>query len=143
MTDASKKRITDMRIAGMGYKAIATALDMTRDAVKSFCKRNNLAGDGACVSLNAGVTPGTSCEECGAALTQPSKGRVRRFCSDKCRRDWWQKHPEYRTRSAVYELRCVRCGKFFKSYGNKNRKFCCHNCYVSYRFYREEHSDAL
>ncbi|RXM53885.1 RNA polymerase subunit sigma-70, partial [Clostridium tetani] len=30
------------------------------------------------------------------------------------------------------------CGKEFSAYGNKNRKYCSHNCYIRDRFWRDE-----
>ena len=30
--------------------------------------------------------------------------------------------------------KCEKCGKKFISYGNKDRKYCCHECYIEDRF---------
>lgn len=35
---------------------------------------------------------------------------------------------------ANYECICEYCGKTFLSYGNKNRKYCSHSCYINDRF---------
>jgi len=32
-------------------------------------------------------------------------------------------------------MTCARCGKEFTSYGNKNRKYCSHDCYIKARFW--------
>ena len=37
-------------------------------------------------------------------------------------------------RRAIYECVCECCGKTFSSYGNKNRKYCSHSCYIKGRF---------
>ena len=37
-------------------------------------------------------------------------------------------------RKANYECTCEKCGKKFISYGNKDRKYCCHECYIEDRF---------
>ena len=70
-------------------------------------------------------------------LIQPSTGRPKKFCSDKCRREWWKAHPEklHRKDTAIYTMTCARCGKEFTSYGNKNRKYCSHDCYIKARFW--------
>ena len=42
LTDAEKAAIRDLRAAGLGYKAIAEKLSLSRDTVRSFCARNGL-----------------------------------------------------------------------------------------------------
>ena len=40
MTDYEREQIYELRRKGMGYKAIGTAIGLSRDTVRSFCKRN-------------------------------------------------------------------------------------------------------
>ena len=49
-------------------------------------------------------------------------------------------HPEAvrKKETALYEKTCVYCGKAFIVYGNRNRRYCQHECYVHDRFWREE-----
>ena len=42
LTDAEKAAIKDLRAAGLGYKAIAEKLSLSRETVRSFCARNGL-----------------------------------------------------------------------------------------------------
>lgn len=44
MTWDEKEKITYLREEGYGYKVIASKLSLPLDTVKSYCKRNNLAG---------------------------------------------------------------------------------------------------
>ena len=37
----------------------------------------------------------------------------------------------------TYIITCKQCGKKFTSYGNRNRKYCSHKCYIYHRFYLE------
>ena len=37
-------------------------------------------------------------------------------------------------RKANYEFICPHCKKPFSAYGNKNRKYCSHACYIEDRF---------
>ncbi|MDY4974568.1 MAG: hypothetical protein SO075_04935 [Eubacteriales bacterium] len=80
------------------------------------------------------------CPNCGGKVIQPKTGRRRKFCSEQCRREWWSAHPEdiMRQESANYHLTCAYCGRPFISYGNKDRKYCCHSCYIHDRFWRAE-----
>ena len=40
MTDAQAKQINEMRMRGMGYKAIGMAIGLSRDIVRNYCKRH-------------------------------------------------------------------------------------------------------
>ena len=44
MTTEQKHEIYNLRLKGLGYKAIAKALDLSLDSVKGYCKRNHLNG---------------------------------------------------------------------------------------------------
>ena len=141
MTDEQKNKIIELRKNGTGYKAIASEIGLSRDAVRSFCKSRNLSGFGVAAVMNISeqTENGNICPNCCKPITQPLKGRRKKFCSEKCRRDWWKEHPEKAAQkdTAQYHLKCTYCGKEFVSYGNKNRKYCSHKCYIKSRFYEE------
>lgn len=42
LTDAEKSAIESLRAAGLGYKAIAEKLSLSRETVRSYCTRNGL-----------------------------------------------------------------------------------------------------
>lgn len=127
---------------GVGYRAIASVVGLSRDIVRNYCKSHGLDGLASDVRINIKerMEQGKACLNCGRDLKQPATGRKRKFCSDECRREWWKEHSDsiQRKESAYYEKTCVYCGKSFKVYGNKNRKYCSHNCYVHDRFWRKE-----
>ncbi len=142
MTDDDRKRISELRLEGKGYKAIASILGLSRDSVRGYCRRNELDGDGIVAALNIQekVNRNILCAQCKQPLKQVTRGRAKRFCSDACRTKWWNEHQEKRNKSetAIYHYTCAYCGKEFSAYGNKNRKYCSHNCYIRDRFWREE-----
>lgn len=142
MTDFQAKQIRELRMRGVGYRAIASVVGLSRDIVRNFCKSHGLDGYASALTLNMKeqMASGAACMCCGREIIQPATGRKRKFCSDKCRREWWSAHPEaiHRKETAYYEMTCVYCGKPFQSYGNKNRRYCSHECYVRDRFWREE-----
>ena len=123
MTDIQKNQINRMKDTGMPYSKIAQELGLSQNTVKSYIRRCS----------NEPKISNLCCENCGAELIQIRAGR-KRFCSDKCRNEWWNSHPDLINRKAVYDHTCQHCGKAFKAYGNARRKYCCHECYIADRF---------
>ena len=142
MTNIQEQQIREFRMKGAGYKAIASVLGLSRDVVRNYCKSHNLDGYAPEVALNMEERKQNiqNCPLCKKIIKQPNTGRRRKFCSEKCRRLWWSEHPETSNRkaTAVYKLTCIYCGQVFTVYGNKKRKYCCHECYVHDRFWRKE-----
>ena len=119
-------KIEQMRSSGASYSSIAAALNLSINTVKSHCRRNKIKKEA--------ISDNTICSNCGGQITQKVGSKKRRFCSDKCRKAFWKAHPEQLNKKALYPTTCVHCGAIFLSYGNKNRKFCSHPCYISTRF---------
>lgn len=141
MTGEEKAKIQTMRQQGVDYSRIAEALGLSINTVKSFCRRNNLCDRDIDILMSgSGIRPAI-CKQCGNMLEQKSVSRPRLFCCESCRRAWWKEHGALSERKAFYPCVCGRCGKEFKSYGNKRRKFCSHSCYIKYRFGEEAHHD--
>lgn len=142
MTDFQAKQICDLRTRGVGYRAIGSAVGLSRDIVRNYCRSHGLEGFATAVSLNVReqIEQGRACQCCGKGLEQPATGRRRKFCSDECRRKWWSAHQAdiKRRETACYTVTCAYCGASFTAYGNRNRKYCSHRCYVRDRFWRLE-----
>lgn len=127
VTDAEKERIRFWRMEGLGYGVVAERLGISVNTVKSYCRRNRLAGV-------ASKEPPVVCRECGVSLASVPGRKGRKFCCEGCRRAWWRAHPELVRREAYYTLVCGHCGREFESYGNRGRKYCSHECYIRARF---------
>lgn len=125
MTNLQKERIKTMRLQGIGYVKIGETLGISDNTVRSFCRRNGLGE----TSPNTVV-----CKQCGKLIKIVPKQKPKKFCSDACRTTWWNSHPDCVDRKAVYAYTCAHCGNPFTAYGNKNRKYCCHACYIADRF---------
>ena len=136
MTNEQKNEIIKYRRAGYGYKKISRLLSLCESTVKSFCRRNRFGGN---ATANTAVQV---CRNCGAAICQTPGKRKKLFCSDSCRNRWWRNHPDLVNRKAVYEFVCPACGKTFTAYGNANRKYCCHECYIKDRFGGHRHEQG-
>lgn len=147
-----KKLILEYRQRGYGYKSIATVVGVSRDSVRNLCKSHGLDG-----YLRYGISRPyqklpdlpdlreypEKCEYCGKEInTEYRRGRKSRFCSDRCRRTWWNENSDKKDRreTAWYSFVCLYCGKDFKAYGNKNRKYCSRRCTIEHRYgsYKEK-----
>jgi uncharacterized protein YjcR len=126
MTALQKEQIKNLRLQGYGYMKIGQMLGISKNTVHAFCRRNELAGE---------KSKGTVlCQQCGRPIKIIPKQKPRKFCSDNCRTIWWNTHLDKVNKKALYDFTCVSCGKSFTAYGNKNRKYCCHSCYITHRF---------
>ena len=133
MNIQQKTEVASLRSQGFGYTKIAQALGLSKNTVKSYCKRNNLSG-AALENTDMPILTPSFCLECGKVITQVSGRKEKKFCSDECRHKWWNARPEKITRKALYSYTCACCGKPFTAYGNSRRKYCCHACYIADRF---------
>ena len=129
MTDEQCQKITNLRTAGNGYKKISKLLGLSENTVKSFCQRRKLGG--AVVNSNIEVAV---CKCCGKPVPQNPGRKQKKFCSDQCRMKWWNSHLDQVQRKANYVYICPVCKKTFTVYGNANRKYCSHECYIEDRF---------
>jgi len=133
MTNEQKEKTMHLRNKGYGYADIGRELGISKDTVKSFCRRNGLM-----TSDNARCYTSTNdkdkCRECGKPLIQQEKRKHKIFCCKACREKWWAKHADRINRKAIYKFTCEGCGKEFTAYGNASRKYCSHECYISHRF---------
>lgn len=132
LTDEQKFQIEALRLRGTGYSAIADALGLSKDTVKSYCKRNKMGGVRAVQKTPASF--GTRCPQCGREIAKIPGRKARRFDTDACRQAWWNAHQDQVARKAIYAFTCSGCGRKFSAYGNSHRKYCCHECYVKARF---------
>jgi len=134
MNDTQKAVIAKLRSENQSYVAIAGTLGVSVSAVKGYCQRNGLAGNRT-VKIRESVPDLPSvCMGCGKPLVQHAGRKPVKFCSPMCRQSWWNAHPEKVNRKAVYSFTCACCGKAFTAYGNRNRKYCSHDCYIQDRY---------
>lgn len=117
-------RIEELRLQGMGYKKIAAEMGISVNTVKSYCRYHKLTGNRA---------TGDVCLQCGEPIEQNPKYKRRKFCSDRCKSDYWNRHRNAPGRKSLLKLTCVHCGKEFLSY--EERRYCSHGCYIQERFY--------
>ena len=133
MNGEQKKQIEHLRLSGYGYATIADALGLTKNQVSAFCRRKHLTGIKS--QTHVEEKPSISCcKNCGKPITQVPGRKQIKFCSAGCRQSWWNAHPDMVNKKAVYEFICACCGQPFTAYGNANRKYCSHICYIRDRY---------
>ena len=133
MTNEQKSTIESLRTSGQTFTAIADALGLSLNTVKSYCRRK--ADAPAQIESEYGVR----CKQCGKPLDYKGDGKPRKFCSDRCRNEWWKKHPNDIHRKAFYSKTCAHCGKAYTVYGRPDSKFCSHACSSQHR---RRHAEA-
>lgn len=52
MTKEQAAQIKELRMQGKGYKAAASAVGLSRDIVRNYCRANGMEGYGEAVKLN-------------------------------------------------------------------------------------------
>ncbi len=132
MTTEEKKQIVVLRKAGKSLTQIADELGISRNTVKAFCRRNDLSGDSDVIIIEEPFEK--PCQFCGKPLVQMPGRKEKRFCSDACRTRFWNTHLADAERDGMTEYACPVCGSRFHAYGNRNRKYCSHECYIEARF---------
>ena len=126
MTDEQKQKIKLLRYQRWGYDRIANSLGVSRDSVRGYCKRNGLNGFAPDFKVSHQQSMIDEfvyefCLRCGARLEQSNKGRKKKYCGAKCKREW------EKTNRKIYILHCEYCGKEYRSLGVKDRKYCSHD----------------
>ena len=133
MKNEQREKIETLRHQRFGYTAIAKAIGLSKDSVKAYCRTHGLGGEKA-KSHSLEKIKTQLCANCGKELKQTPGRKQKRFCNSECRTKWWNSHPEAVKQKAVYTFTCPACGKVFTAYGNANRKYCSHACYIAARF---------
>lgn len=127
MTNEQREKIKSLRKEGWGYKKIAAELCISENSIKSFCKRNQLTGN-AEKATDPKRKDSNLCLSCGILVTQTPGYRARKYCSDRCRINWWNKHQPAPGRMNTHSFTCTACGVQFVAYGKRERKYCSRSC---------------
>lgn len=136
MNATQKQQIAQLRAEGLSYGTISKTIGINVNTVKTYCKRHGLGRVRLEVDNPKQEREKHTCQCCGEPLLQVFGRKEKRFCSDKCRNKWWNAHLDKVNRRANYDFVCAYCKKPFVSYGNKDRKYCSHECYILDRFGR-------
>lgn len=87
MNQKLSKEIEELRKCGLGYGKIASALNITKVSVASYCKRRNLGKEESEECINT-----SHCKECGKLIVIKRGHRHSLFCDTNCKNKYWNKH---------------------------------------------------
>ena len=121
MTEQEKNKIKQLRNEGLSYQDIAIQLNLSRNTVSSFLRR---------IKQNETEIAGV-CKFCAASFIPRSGNRIKHFCSDKCRMEWWKRHKE-KMKANLEIKHCIFCGREFETYKSRNKKYCSRECYLEH-----------
>ena len=119
MTADKKLEILELSKSGVQLKDIAEKYEISISNVKKIV-----------YSVNENQT---YCLECGKII-EKSKFRPRKYCSAKCKREHYKKHPELLHKNKFHKLICPCCHHEFLSYGRSKRKYCSKQCSTKSRY---------
>ena len=128
MNDKQKVKIQELRLQGAGYRKIAKEMGLSENTIKSYCRRHPL------IEQKGDLEHVHYCLQCNKVIDQNGKRKEKKFCSDACRMAWWNSHRDKVNHRIVRKMECTCCHKTFTVYGNGQRKYCSHTCYVKDRF---------
>ena len=97
MTEKENRTILDMRAAGKQYNEISAELGIEVSALKVFVHRQK----------HKDVR---RCEQCKKVPPKDAR-KTQRFCSDKCRNDWWYSHQGELQGERLTTFVCAVCGR--------------------------------
>ena len=115
-TQEQLNEIYRLKDRGVPNKDIALAVGVSYEAVKKYLARH------------PGKMKFDHCMNCGAPFS--SRGKIiKKFCSENCRKEYWNKHRHIDDRKSTKICECQECHKTYLSYGRKVSKFCSRECF--------------
>lgn len=124
MTNNEMLLIARIQREGLGYKKIAAIVGLPVNTVKAYCRRHPVESP----VENTTSTDVHRCRSCGKPITLTPHKKERKFCSDKCRLEWWNSQPELMKRKTIHTFTCACCHKTFQSHKSE-QKYCSRKCY--------------
>lgn len=118
MTDTEKNKILELRKLGYGYKKISIEIGVSVNSIRNYCSKIDFI---------------YTCKECGCNIKITPSKKKRKFCSDKCRFLWWNKHRDELNHEIKNVVTCNYCSKKFITFSKSKRVYCSVDCYNKVR----------
>ena len=129
MDEIQRQKIRKLRSQGYGYLRISSLLEISPNTIRSFCKRENIAGYIKTGEQLRGKDNLQVCKQCGKKFYQIAGRKNKIFCSDSCCKVYWTLHKDKQRRLIPQKYNCIVCNKEYFEYPSRNRKYCSRECY--------------
>lgn len=129
MNEIERQKIRKFRMQGYGYLKISELLNISPNTIRSFCKKENIAGYIKTGEQLKGKDNLTICKQCNKKFYQIAGRKKKVFCSDACCKVYWSLHKDKQRRLVPQKYQCLICGKDYYEYPSRLRKYCSRECY--------------
>ena len=131
MNELERQKIRKLRNQGYGYLRISNLLGISPNTIRSFCKKENIAGYIKSGEQLKGKENLVICKQCGKKFFQIAGKKSKVFCSDACCKVYWNLHKDKERRAGTKKYKCPICGNEYYEYPLKNKRYCSRECYYS------------
>ena len=111
MDEIQRQKIRKLRSQGYGYLRISTLLEISPNTIRSFCKKENIAGYINSGEQLRGKDNLQVCKQCGKKFYQIAGRKNKTFCSDSCCKVYWTLHKDKQRRLVPQKYNCIVCNK--------------------------------
>lgn len=115
MTDFEKIKIDELKKNGYSYSQISKELNIPIGTIKTFIMRKRETN---------------TCLNCHCEIVSIEHHKKKKFCSNKCRLEWWSRNRDKLNLKTLVEYECECCHKKFRAPRSAKRKYCSNMCYV-------------
>lgn len=129
MNELQRQKIRKLRKQGYGYTRISTMLELANSTIRSFCKKEGIAGYIKIDEKLTGKDNVANCKQCNKRFYQVAGRKNKIFCSKECCVVYWHLHKNKENRITPQKYNCIICNKEFYEYPSRKRKYCSRECY--------------
>ena len=94
ITETQKRIIRRLRAENYSYATIGKVMGLNPNTVKSICFRKGVKTPNIPRKTKQEKSRLQICKQCGQPIDNPWNRIGKQFCSDKCRRKYWNEHQE-------------------------------------------------
>ena len=129
MDEIQRHKIRKLREQGYGYLRISTLLNVSPSTIRSFCKKEKIAGYINSGEKLKGKDNLFMCKQWNKKFYLIAGRKNKTFCSDSCCKVYWMIHKDKQRRLVPQKYNCLICDKEYYEYPTRNRKYCSRECY--------------
>jgi hypothetical protein len=129
MDELQRQKIRKLRVQGYGYLRISNLLEISPSTIRSFCKKEKIAGLINTGEQLRGKDNLTICKQCGKKFYQIAGRKNKTFCSTSCCKVYWTLNKDKQRRLVPEKYNCLICNNEYYEYPFRKRKYCSRDCY--------------